>query len=452
MAFHCSATHLLFTTFLLSFSFSICYSGDTLTVNEPIRDSKKQSLISTGEKFQLGFFTPEGSSHNRRYLGIWYYGITPKTVVWVANRGKPLLNKNGIFAVLDDGELELRDKNDGTRYWSSNHGTGEHSVKRNLRIMDSGNLVLSEENQQGNGSTKEPVWQSFLNPTDTFLPGMKMTEGMNLTSWLRPDDPEQGSFTFQLDTEEGENQYIIQKGELHAPYWKSQTLGNLFSFDEISPVTSFLLSNFSKRPARNKESSVYKGAKSWITFSKVSDYNNTRLVMSSNGQIQFLQWGDGASNWSVVRSEPSDPCHVLEACGEFSVCNSENAILCKCLPGFQPKYQSERDSKDTCERRLHQPCGDDDVKIKDFLNLKKVKVRKHGHKVDANNEENCRDKCLNECRCDAYSYADRTAICWTWLDGLDTIQEDAIGGLDINVRVALSDIGTYVLFTSLKNC
>ncbi|PON66930.1 S-receptor-like serine/threonine-protein kinase [Trema orientale] len=457
MAFPCSDTQFLLTTFLLSFSFSICYSGDTMTVKNSIRDSQEGALVSAGERFQLGFFTAGGGSPNRRYLGIWYYGSrTPRTVVWVANRDKPLLNRNGVFVVSDEGELKLTDENNNI-LWSADVGTGVTSVKRKATLMDSGNLVLSEQVLDVQGNVSEIVrWQSFDNPTDTFLPGMKMVEDMKLTSWISPIDPAPGNFTFQLDTERGEDQYIIQRGELNAPYWKSQTLGNLFSFDEISPLTSFLLSNFSRRrhDSTTTGSGIYRGAKQLITFSKQSDYSNTRMMMSFNGQIQFLQWDTVVSNWSVVRSEPSEPCHVFEVCGDFSICNNENAILCKCLPGFLPKHQSSWDSgdfKDGCERRSDQLCSKENVNIDNFLNLKQIKVGKHGSKIDAKSGEQCKDKCLKDCRCDAYLHDNdtynRTHICWTWLDGLDNVQEYTSDGLDINVRVALSEIGTFTLFT-----
>lgn len=54
----------------------ILLKGSTL-----INDSHGDTLVSAGQRFELGFFTPNGSSDGRRYLGIWFNNIHPLTVV-----------------------------------------------------------------------------------------------------------------------------------------------------------------------------------------------------------------------------------------------------------------------------------------------------------------------------------------------------------------------------------
>ncbi|CAN1179571.1 G-type lectin S-receptor-like serine/threonine-protein kinase At1g11300 [Linum perenne] len=60
----------------------------------------KQSLSRTDLKneavqtFALGFFSPD-QNPIRRYLGIWYHGVSKQTVVWVANRDSPLNDSSG---------------------------------------------------------------------------------------------------------------------------------------------------------------------------------------------------------------------------------------------------------------------------------------------------------------------------------------------------------------------
>lgn len=402
-------------------------------MSEFIRDSQNETLVSAGEKFQLGFFTPKGS--NSRYLGIWYYGIEPRTVVWVANRNHSLEKNDGVLAInKEDGELELMEESNKNRVWSANVGGGSY-VKRNLTLMDSGNLVFSEENEQSF------LWQSFDHPTDTFLPGMKMTEDMKLISWKGSVDAAEGDFTFQRDSE-SENQFVIEKKSLvvSQPYWESQSL------DEIYRI-SYMLSNFTRpitTTTKGTKTSPYKSLYSKTMYHKTSDYVNTRLVMNFTGQLQFFVLKDDLNGeWSLVRSEPRDPCHVLNACGEFSSCNSENAILCKCLPGFKPKSLDgwrSRDFSKGCERKS-ELCSKD-VKEGTFLNLKMMKVGKLGEKAEAHDKEDCRSKCFQDCKCDAYLYEDdnyRVRQCWVWY-GLDKIQEFVGDGLELNVHVARSDI------------
>lgn len=452
MVLPCSSRHVLTTTyvlyiFLLLFSFSICYLRDSITLNESIRDSQNETLVSAGERFQLGFFNPERSK--KRYLGIWYYKIVPQTVVWIANRNHPLEKTNGVFSITKDGELGLTGESSETIFRSPNVG-GRPAMKWKLTLMDSGNLVFSEEEHQGNVSESKILWQSFDNPTDTFVPGMKMTVSIKLTSWKSKDDPAEGNFTFLLDPER-DNQYIIEKGS-YVQYWKSQSSQSLSSFDDISPVASYMLSNFTRRFYHQTDNSKrhttrgtngttatsYKLFNSSITYSKASDYINTRLVMNFTGQIQFFQ------GLVLVQSEPSDPCRVFKACGQFSSCNSKNAVFCKCLPGFKPKSPESWNSGDFsggCESNS-ELCRYNDT----FLNLTMMKAGKRGVDVNLEQGEDCRTKCLNDCHCNAYSYAPR---CLIWSDGLDNLQEFSSDGHGINVRVALSDIGNIHIVLSL---
>lgn len=74
---------LLFLCFILNSNLG----GDTISANKSL--SFGETTVSSGEKFELGFFKP-GNSFNY-YIGIWYKNtILWQNVVWVANRDKPL--------------------------------------------------------------------------------------------------------------------------------------------------------------------------------------------------------------------------------------------------------------------------------------------------------------------------------------------------------------------------
>ncbi|KAJ0983584.1 hypothetical protein J5N97_011839 [Dioscorea zingiberensis] len=89
-----------------------------------------QTLVSANKIYELGFFIPAGST--KRYLGIWYHQLPVQTIVWVANRERPVSDSSGIFT-----------------------------------IDTQGNFVLKPTNY-----SEDFLWQSFDHPTDTFLPGM----------------------------------------------------------------------------------------------------------------------------------------------------------------------------------------------------------------------------------------------------------------------------------------
>ena len=82
---------LIFFHCIVSFS-GLYYSSaaDTLTPTQSIRNGS--TLVSSGQSFELGFFSP-GNSKNR-YFGIWYKQ-NPETVTRVANRNNPITGSNG---------------------------------------------------------------------------------------------------------------------------------------------------------------------------------------------------------------------------------------------------------------------------------------------------------------------------------------------------------------------
>ncbi|KAK7257498.1 hypothetical protein RIF29_31518 [Crotalaria pallida] len=425
--------HMLSIFLLCSFFFTFehCSARDTITINNILKDEGGNTLISEGEKFELGFFTPNGSSSSRRYVGIWYYQLNPQTIVWVANRNNPLLDSGGAFAVAEDGNLRVLDRN-GRSYWTTNLETSS-SQHRTVRLMDNGNLIVSHEDQENHSA--KILWQSFANPTDTFLPGMKMDETLALTSWTSYDDPAPGNFTFEQDQEV--NQYIIWKRSLR--YWKSSVIGKLVGTSEMSSAISYFLSNFTSKISPNNS----------VPFITSSLYSDTRMVMSYWGQLQYLKL-DSEKIWSLVWVEPRDRCSVFNSCGNFGSCNSKYDSMCKCLPGFKPNSIESWNAGEFsggCSRKTN-VCSED-AKSDTFLSLKMMKVGNPDSQFNAKNEEECKSECLNNCHCYAYSYADNengsqgdsnNAVCWIWSEDLNNLQEEYDDGCDLNVRVAFSDI------------
>ncbi|XP_042753376.1 G-type lectin S-receptor-like serine/threonine-protein kinase At4g03230 isoform X4 [Lactuca sativa] len=108
-----------FCTFMVG-CFSCYVARDIITTGQNISDGSDY-LESPEKKFQMGFFSREESSEVRRYVGVWYT-MDPKTVVWVANRDKPVLDSTGVLAVSEEGSLKLLDGN-GVEYFSTETGS-----------------------------------------------------------------------------------------------------------------------------------------------------------------------------------------------------------------------------------------------------------------------------------------------------------------------------------------
>ena len=444
-----SATHMLSTIFFFLCSVLYCSARDTITPENWL-SNEGGTLVSAGKTFELGFFNPDGSSKIGRFVGIWYYMSKPQSVVWVANRKNPLPlsdTPSGVFAIKEDDELKVLDAN-GTVHWSSDIETSSSSTGRVVKLMDSGNLVLSD-NRSG-----VILWESFHNPTDTFLPGMKMDENLTLTSWLSSVDPTPGNFTFKLD-QDNEDQYNIH--DSFVSYWSSEDSKG--TPDEMPDDILSLLSNFSKTGKPTSSRKFYNRPLEILS----SKYKNTsRLVMSSSGEIRYyLNPNTSSPDWRA----PQDRCSVSEACGKFGSCNTNNALMCKCLPGFKPvspDIWKTGEFSSGCTRKS--PICEKNSSEDMFLSLKMMKVRKRDSVIpaDPNDSDYCRKACLKKCQCQAYA---ETYIkqgrdvpdaleCLIWTDDLTGVQEEyASDAYNLSVRVAISDISTslsILFYFSLK--
>lgn len=101
-------------------------------------------------------------------MGIWYNKIPVQTVVWVANRDHPISGTWGVLNIGNDGNLVVLDGN-STIVWSTN--SSSVSTNSTATLMDNGNLVLTRSEDTGDSS--RALWQSFNNPTDTYIPEMR---------------------------------------------------------------------------------------------------------------------------------------------------------------------------------------------------------------------------------------------------------------------------------------
>ncbi|KAK2639291.1 hypothetical protein Ddye_027086 [Dipteronia dyeriana] len=121
-------------TLFFSSIMNLSVAVDTVSLAQSIRDG--ETLVSSSQSFEVGFFTPRNS--NNRYVGIWYK-FNPSKVVWVANRKNPITDKQGMLVMNYDGNLVLLSK-DKKIIWSTNSSRLlENPVGQ---LLDSGNLVI----------------------------------------------------------------------------------------------------------------------------------------------------------------------------------------------------------------------------------------------------------------------------------------------------------------------
>ncbi|MCD7448455.1 hypothetical protein HAX54_042253 [Datura stramonium] len=393
-----------------------CDARSTIDGSSKLVDNE-ETLVSAGEKFEMGFFSDDGDQL-RRFVGIWYYNMSPRTVVWVANWNKPIpvsrIKNEDISVVVEDGNLKVYNSNSSTPYFST---VLDSASNRRVELLDTGNLVLVDE-------SGARLWQSFLNPTDTFLPGMKMDMSLKLT------DSRSGNYTFQLD-QSSNNEYVILQthGGIH---WKGSAklaTSGPFNFSQVPSSVADMLSNFTEND------SVSNSVEAIGTF-------KCRLLMNSSGEIQFYHWVNEISGWSLNWSAPQDTCDVYRNCGKFGICNSNNGPICKCLPGFvlnSPENLRAGEFSGGCSRMPGNSCQEDNVQALDtFLDLRSMKFGSPDRLIKMDTSEDCRRFCLGNCTCQAYNYYN--SGCWIWFSSLKNLQENYTGGFNLSVRVSILDI------------
>ncbi|WOH05692.1 hypothetical protein DCAR_0625112 [Daucus carota subsp. sativus] len=169
----------------------LCFGADSISASQSLSGDK--TIVSSGGNYELGFFKPGKSS--KYYIGIWFKKVSEQTVVWVANREKPVKNKYSSELKIVDGNLVLFDEMQA-QVWSTETNATFSSLVAVL--LDDGNLVL----RNGPSST---LWQSLDYPSDTWLPGSKISydkrtnKTKTLTSWKNSEDPAPGLYTLEVD-------------------------------------------------------------------------------------------------------------------------------------------------------------------------------------------------------------------------------------------------------------
>nr|GMD11421.1 G-type lectin S-receptor-like serine/threonine-protein kinase At1g11410 [Ipomoea batatas] len=418
-------TKILSSVILLSFLVCFCCSTstDTITFNQTLKDG--DLLISKTESFALGFFSPENSPGSK-YVGIWYQQIPGKTVVWVANRDRPVTGESGILFIDDSGNLVIQDTSTNISVWETNQTSPATGTKGfSVRLLDTGNLVLYHD--------QDSKWQSFDYPTNTLLPSMKLGEdkktGLNriLQSWKSSNDPSMGQYVLELDFTGTAAQMYLKRS--WGQIWRSGP----WNGDGLSGVPETAQNGFNFSYTEN-------GDEVTITYSLRDPSVPSMFVLNESGTVNWLTW-QGNKGWVSSWSAPQDQCDSYGRCDAFSNCNpdsSSGVFECSCLTGFQPLSNQEwkgcgrNNTTDVCRNGegFWKMTG---VKIPDTQSA--VVNRTVGL-------TECQNLCLNNCSCNGYASANVNGGmgCFFWYGELKDMREVTNGGQDMFLRVSASDL------------
>ncbi|KAK4722625.1 hypothetical protein R3W88_012858 [Solanum pinnatisectum] len=353
----------------------------------------------------MGFFSP-ASFTNNWYVGIWYkHDVPDKSVVWVANRENPFNNTSGVMLkIIDTGQLALLTAAN-TIVWFTNSPRPLAVNNPVAQLLNSGNLVVRDANDT---KPEKFLWQSFNYPTNTLLPGMKMGKNFvtgqefYLSSWKNEYDPAPGEYTYHCDPT-GYPQDVMRKGKVKRAFYSFALLGSVM----------------------------------------------TKLTMNSNGVLQRSMWAENRQEWHVYISSPEDTCDNYGTCGSYGSCNNILTPVCNCLDKFVPKDPRNwamTNWSRGCVRRKPLNCQNGDG----FLKYSGIKLpdTQYSWFDRSMTLHECKQACLRNCSCMAYSNLDIRnggTGCLLWYDNLIDIRE-LPGGQDIHVRIAASELGNICEF------
>ncbi|KAL7243987.1 hypothetical protein ACSBR1_016248 [Camellia fascicularis] len=400
-------------------------ADDMLNQYQQINDSG--ALVSARGDFKLGFFSTSNS--RSRYLGIWYNNIPVQTIVWVANRDRPLNDSAGGLKIGDDGNLILLDSG-GIVAWSTRI-QNISSKPTVAQLLDSGNLVLRSEN---GGNTESNIWQSFDHPSDTLIAGMKLGWDLRvgldryLTSWKSADDPSPGDISYRFDLD-GLPQGVIRKGSVK----KYRTgIWNGLQFNGAVLENSVFKANF-----------IDNSEEVYFEFDLYQQL--IRLVLNPTGTKQCVIWNNRNSEWVDISTEPSDPCERYGHCGPNSICTISNAYICSCLHGYIPKSSQDWNAlvwDGGCIPKYPLNCSDGEgfvafegVIVPDMLDF---------WMNTSMTVKECELECLKNCSCTAYANSDTSgggSGCLLWYGDLFDIRSfPNPGDQTLYIRVTAADL------------
>ncbi|XP_047331725.1 G-type lectin S-receptor-like serine/threonine-protein kinase At2g19130 [Impatiens glandulifera] len=429
-------SHDLFNVFLilglsLSHQYGLSHGAVSNTISANQTLSGDQIIVSSGRVFALGFFKLGKDDSIKNYIGIWYNSLPGnQTVVWVANRDKPVSNRYSSQLIFLNGNLVLLNESQ-TPIWSTNISSSSSSPVGAI-LGDDGNFVLRVDDV-----LKSIVWQSFDYPVHTCLPGAKISYNKRtkthrtLTSWKNSEDPSVGLFSFELDGYN--NQYIMQHNGSEQ-YWTSGAWdGKIFRL--VPEMRLGFLFNFSY---------VNNDNESYFIFNMYNATTISRAYMDVTGQFRVVSWVDGVG-WNLFWNQPRTQCEVYALCGGNGACNQITQQFCNCLEGFHPMSQDGWDLNDFsggCVRNIDLQCGNrSQDRFKLFTNMRLPGKPKS--LPDQKDITTCASSCLNDCSCSAYAYDNEVCSVWNAeLWNLQQLAQNEGNGRSIYIRLAAKEFAS----------
>ncbi|XP_021845554.1 putative receptor protein kinase ZmPK1 [Spinacia oleracea] len=332
-------------------------------------------LISPDRTFSCGF---TNFRTNAYYFSIWFTNSKERTVVWVANRDKPV-NRHGTRLTLRKNGVMVLTDYDGSTAWETN--TTSTNAER-AELLNTGNLVLKDN--AGN-----ILWQSFDFPTDTLLPSQRFTKNKRLLSRIGPQMFGSGFFSFFFDND-NVLRMIYDGPEISSIYWPNIAV-DIFQNGRTSYNSS--------RIGMLDDMGTF-SASDQLKFSAldVGFGIKRRLTMDFDGNLRIYSLNKLSGLWNITWTAVAKPCDIHGLCGRNGICEYTPEPKCSCPPSYEPTDIS--DWSKGCRPRFHRSCSDSE-----FIEMSHVDY--YGYDLNSTTPasyDDCREICLGDCRCQAFNY------------------------------------------------
>ncbi|KAI6675141.1 hypothetical protein NL676_003047 [Syzygium grande] len=368
--------------------FSICFSFASSNILLSVEEHDSHSLTSPDKTFTCGFY---GLGSNAYWFSIWFTYSSDRTVVWMANRDKPVNGQGSKVTLRGTGSLVLTDV-DGSVVWET-HTTSPDAPS--LELWNTGNLVLLRPDGR-------IIWQSFDYPTDTLLPEQLLTKSKKLVSSLKGGAFYSGYFNLYFDND-NVLRLMYDGPDISSLYWPDPRC--IMSTNERT-------NDNSSRVAVLDETGHFQSS-DWFQFN-ASDRGlgiKRRLTMGHDGNLRLYSLDDQSGSWAVTWQALPSQCMVHGICGRNGICVHTPEPKCTCPPGYEMKEPSNWNKG--CKPKFNFTCCSKSRDVK-FVALPNTDYS--GFNAVKNNNasfNSCRQACLDDCSCLGFIYWESKRWCST---------------------------------------
>ncbi|KAL5980745.1 hypothetical protein ACLOJK_028655 [Asimina triloba] len=321
----------LFVLGCFSFGSAVHFSMVSVPLGFEVSGHDERHWVSENGVFAFGF-VPDFQNGGDFVVGIYYNfksrGGTQMRPVWTVG-GSLRVSQNSTFQLSMDGCLLLFDNLTGLVVWSSN--TSSIGVKE-ASLLNNGNLILS-------GYRQKVVWESFLSPTDTLLPG----QSLHFPQTLQAPSANSVTSYYSLVAQRLGDVALVWDGSI--TYWSSS----------LGPRATVVKAIFES----NGVFGLFDGNDTMVWYQSSKDVRDPSVVfrhlrIDADGNLRIYSWDDSLRVWKVVWQAVQNQCHVFGSCGLYSVCGyNSTGPICDCLvtdPSSLGVVQGVYSGSNKCEK------------------------------------------------------------------------------------------------------